>query len=160
MGALPPRSRFEAAVGAGNALLARSGFRERGRADELEAWLQTDTPYPNPDPADLLDSPFLVVHEIVEIAEAKRMGLRITKDVIVRNMEAINDAHLVAAEAELAIAAAEGDVAYVDSRNADLRSWCDDPLLTASQKAAYEALRDRIGTWLERANAGRRTEGL
>lgn len=160
MAAFPSRARLEAAVAEGNALLARHGFRYRGRAEELEAWLHTDTPYPNPEPADLLESRYLVVHEIVEIAEAKRMGLRITRDVIVRNMEAINDAHLVAAQAELRIAAAEGDLSYVRSRFEDLRHWCEDPLLAPRQKGAYEAFRDRVATWVAASNEGVKTEEL
>lgn len=160
MGAFPPRAQFETAVASGNALLARHGFPERGRADELEVWLQTGTPYPNPEPADLLASPFLVVHEIVEIADVKRRGLRITKDVIVRNRETVNDAHLVASETEFVIAASEGRMDHVRSRFADLESWCEDPLLTASQRAAYAAFRDRVARWFGPADRGPRTEGL
>lgn len=160
MGTFLPRARFEAAVAAGNARLGRHGFPQRGTAAELEAWLQTDTPYPNPEPGDLLDTPYLVVHEIVEIDAARRRGLRITKDVIVRNMEAINDAHLEAAEVELRIAAAEGDRAYVNERLADLRSWCEDPVLTGAQRRAYEALRDRVTRWLEAQARGSTTEDL
>ncbi len=151
MTAFPPRERFEAAVAAGNALLGKHGFPQRGTAEDLEAWLRTDTPYPNPDPGDLLDSPLLVVHEIVEIDEAKRRGLRITKDVIVRNMEAINDAHLAAAEVELRIAAADREAAYVASRFADLESWCEDPVLTEPQRARYVAFRERVAKWLTAA---------
>ena len=160
MGSFPSRARFETAVAAANALLARHGYRERGTAAELEAWLRTDTPYPNPDPADLLDAPFLVVHEVVEIAEVQRRGLPITQDVIVRNLETVNDAHWTASEAEFRIAAAEDQVEYVASRFADLEGWCDDPVLTASQRAAYVALRDRVAGWLEGAKRGQRTEGL
>ena len=150
-----PRSeRFEAATVAGNRLLERHGFPQRGRAEELEAWLRTDTPYPNPEPGELLDSPFLVVHEIVEIDEARRHGLRITKDVIVRHLEAINDAHLVAAEVELRVAAVEREVAYVEARSLDVRSWCEDPLLTPAQRTRYEAFRDRVARWLEQARRG------
>ncbi len=160
MGSFPPRARFESAIRDGNARLARNGFPHRCSADELRAWLRTDTPYPNPSPADLLDSPLLVVHEIVEIEEVKRRGLRITKDVIVRNPETINDAHLVAARAELAIAAKEGDRGHVASRYVDLRGWCEDPLLTPSQRAAYNAFRDRVKAWLDAAVHGRPTEEL
>ena len=110
--------------------------------------------------ADLLECPFLVVHEIVEIEEAKRRGLRIAKDVIVRNVEAIHDAHLVAAEVELGIAVAESDLAYVRSRYADLESGCDDPALTAAQRAAYDAFRDRLAKRLRDAERGRETEEL
>lgn len=160
MGAFPPRERFESAVTTGNALLARHGFPQRGTADELSAWLRTDTPYPNPEPGDLLDSPFLVVHEMVEIDEAKRRGLRITKDVIVRNMETINDAHLAAAQVELRIAAAEGAVAYVESRLADLRGWCEDPLLTPAQRSSYAVFWDRVARWVGTARHARSTEDL
>lgn len=160
MESFPPLARFEQAVEAGNALLARWGYAYRTTATELVAWLQTDTPYPNPAPAKLLDTIFLVVHEIVEIAEAERMGLKITKDVIVRNMEKINDAHLIAAEVELRVAVAEGDIRYVETRLADLGSWCEDPLLTASQRAAYESFRNRVRRWLRMARLGRTTEEL
>lgn len=156
MAVFPARERFEAAVATGNGLLAKHGYAERGTAEELEAWLRTDTPYPNPDPGDLLGSPYLVVHEIVEIAEAKRRGLGITKDVIVRHMETINDAHLVAAKAELRIAAAEGALDHVRSRFADLRTWCEDPLLTPVQRGAYEAFRTQVARLLE----GTRSEAL
>ncbi|HYM39318.1 MAG TPA: hypothetical protein VEY12_04115 [Thermoplasmata archaeon] len=160
MGLFPPRARFEAAVAAGNGLLARHRFPQRGSARELEAWLQTDTPYPNPEPAAILASPFLVVHEIVEIEETKRAGLTITKDVILRHTEAINDAHLAAAEVELRIAAMEREREYVASRFDDLQSWCEDPVLTPGQRAAYESLRDRVATWLRVPQTDRATEGI
>lgn len=160
MGTFPPRARFEAAVSAGNALLERHGFPQRGTAAELEAWLRTDTPYPNPDPGDLLDSPCLVVHEIVEIEAVKRRGLRITKDVIVRNMVVVNDAHLEAAEVELRVAAVGGHRDYVQDRFADLAAWCADPELTATQRLAYERFRDRVAAWLRTADQGAGTEDL
>lgn len=160
MDSFPSLARFEQSVRAGNELLARCGYAYRGTASELRTWLQTDTPYPNPAPADLLDTTFLVVHEIVEIAEAKRMGLRITEDVIVRNMEKINDAHLVAAEVELRVAASERDVRYVEARLVDLTSWCEDPLLTDAQRAAYESLRSRVRRWLQTPRHDRTTEEL
>lgn len=157
---LPPLARFEQAVQAGNALLAAHGCPYRGTASDLRAWLRTDTPYPNPSPGELLDTVYLVVHEIVEIAEAKRMGLGIAKDVIVRNMERINDAHLIAAEVELRVAASEGEVRYVGERLADLGSWCEDPRLTGPQRAAYESFRERVDRWLANARLGRVTEEL
>ena len=156
----PPLARFEQAVEAGNALLAARGYAYRGTASDLSEWLQTDTPYPNPSPAELLDTVYFVVHEIVEIAEAKRIGLGIAKDVIVRNMERINDVHLIAADVELRVAASEGDVRYVRERLADLRSWCEDPLLTRAQRTAYASLRERVDRWLASAKDGQVTEEL
>lgn len=161
MEGFPPRERFERAVSEANERLARHGYAHRGDASDLTAWLRTDTPYPNPSPAEFLDAPFLVVHEVVEIAEVRRMGLRITRDVIVRNMERINDAHLRATEVELDVAIREADAAHVRSRLQDLESWCEDPLLTGPQRAAYEALRDRIRARRHgrREGSGRRTAG-
>lgn len=152
---LPPKARFARAVIGANRLLARHGYTYRGDAAALRAWLRTDTPYPNPSPAELLDAPFLVVHEIVEIAEVRRMGLGLTKDVIVKHMDRINDAHLRAAEVEFDIALREGRRAYARSRFRDLVGWCRDPLLTAAQRAAYEAFRQRIDEMM-RAAAPRR----
>lgn len=148
MEAFPSRERFETAVAEARALLARHGYAYRGDSDALMAWLQTDTPYPNPSPAELLETPLLVVHELVEIAEVQGMGLRITRDVIVKNLEKINDAHLRAAEVEIAIAMDEGRTDYVRSRVPDVAGWCEDPLLTPSQKREYEAFRARIDGWL------------
>ncbi len=148
METFPPLERFERAVSEADVLLARHGYGYRGDAADLMAWLQTDTPYPNPSPAEILDTPLLVVHEIVEIAEVRRMGLRITKDVIVRNMERINDAHLRATEVELDLAIREERTDYVRSRSRDVASWCEDPLLTPPQRRAYATFRDRIDLWL------------
>ncbi len=150
METFPPLEQFERAVSEADALLAGHGYAYRGDAAELMAWLQTDTPYPNPSPAEILDTPLLVVHEIVEIAEVRRMGLRITKDVIVRNMERINDAHLRATEVELELAIRDRRTDYVLSRFRDVASWCEDPLLTPAQREAYETFRDRIDRWLSR----------
>lgn len=121
------------------ALLRRCGYDFPSSSREVVAWLKTDTPYPNPSNDSLLKNPYLVVHEIVEIAEVKKMGPRITKDVIVKNMELINDAHLVAAMVEFDVAAREGAVGHLRSRFKDLKSWCKDPLLTPVQRSRYKA---------------------
>ncbi len=123
------------------ALLRRCGYDFPSSSRELVAWLKTDTPYSNPPNDSLLKNPYLVVHEIVEIAEVKKRGLRITKDVIVKNMELINDAHLAASTVEFNVAARDGALDHLRSRYADLRSWCKDPLLTIPQREQYEAFR-------------------
>ncbi len=152
----PPLRRFEEAMQRANAIL-----RDRGRsypvtAEDLMAWLQTDTPYPNPTPCDLLDNAFLVIHEIVEIDSIRRMGLVITKDVIVKNMEKVNVAHLAAARVEFDVAASYGDVDYLRSRFQDLQGWCEDPLLSAPLRLEYESFRretERTLARLARARA-------
>lgn len=53
-----------------------------------------------------------MVHEVVEIAELKRMGLEI-KDVIVKNVEQVCEAHLRAIEVEMEIAGVMGDDEHI-----------------------------------------------
>ncbi len=122
-------------------LLRAHGYEYSVSPQELVAWLKTETPYPNPANEALLENRYLVVHEIVEIVEAKRMGLKITEDVIVKNMEKINDAHLIAAQVEFDVAAKDGAHEYLRSRYKDLKGWCEDPLLNLTQKRRYESFR-------------------
>ena len=133
--------RVPSSMGTTRLLLRKAGYECHVTSSELVAWLKTDTPYLNPSNESLLKNPYLVIHEAVEINEVKKMGLRITKDVIVRNMERINDAHLTASIVEFDIAAKDAALDHLRSRYGDLRSWCEDPLLTPVQKERYEAFR-------------------
>ena len=107
--------------------------------------MHTDTPYPNPSFREIVGNPFYVVHELVEIRAVRGMGLRLTKDVIVRHMREVNDAHLVAARVELDLAAREGATRHLAIRYRHLEAWCRDPLLTPGQRRGYEALRRATG---------------
>jgi hypothetical protein len=122
-------------------LLRKYGYDYRASSAELIAWLEAETPYPNPPHESLVRNPYLVVHEIVEIAEARKAGLTITRNVIVRNMEVVNEAHLIAAAVEFDIAAKDRATDHLRSRYRDLTSWCEDPLLTPGQRERYEAFR-------------------
>ena len=145
MGRVQSKSRWEDAVPASlktaRRLLQTYGYDHRASSRELIGWLTSDTPYPNPPNDALVRNPYLVLHEVVEIAEVRRMGLRITKDVIVKNMERVNDAHLTASMAEFDVAARDGALDHLRSRHEDLKSWCKDPLLTSVQRKRYEAFR-------------------
>jgi hypothetical protein len=130
-----------AAVRRARHLLSKYGYDYSASSEELIAWLEADTPYPNPPHESLVRNPYLVVHEIVEIAEARKAGLTITKNVIVGNMRTVSDAHLIAAAVEFDIAAKDRAADHLRSRYRDLTSWCEDPLLTPGQRERYEAFR-------------------
>lgn len=123
------------------ALLRRHGHRCDVSAADLIRWLHTETPYPNPSFEEIIRNPFFVVHELIEIGEVRRKGLRITKHVIPRHPVPINWAHLRAAEVEFEIAAEEGAWDHLRSRYRDLKAWCEDPLLTPAQARSYQTLR-------------------
>ncbi len=130
----------------------RKVLRDHGRtcrvsAKEFVRWLHTDTAYLNPTVDQVVHNLFFVVHELVEIKEVKRMGLRMTKEVIVKNPLAIAEAHLKAADVEFRIAYAMKDVNHLKMRVEDAKAWCEDPVLTPALKKQHVAFRD---TWAQR----------
>lgn len=68
------------------------------------------------------------------------MGLRLTKKVIVNNLEAVDRAHLEAAKTELAIAAKIRAAEHLRGRIPDILSWISDPSVTKEQKWEYQKL--------------------
>ncbi|HKZ89878.1 MAG TPA: hypothetical protein VJ300_06445 [Thermoplasmata archaeon] len=138
--AMPSARSVSEALRRAERLLRACGYSSHATTKDFVAWLQTDTPYPNPTPHALLENPFLVVHEIVEIEEVKRRGLRITRDVIVRNLKAVDIAHARAAEVELEVAKVHGAFDHLRERLEDVRGWSLDPVVTPAQKKRYRSL--------------------
>ena len=131
------------AVENARALLRGIGYECGTTMDELELWFQADTPYDQGVDLDfIVKVPLLVAHELVEIEKVKAMGLRLTKDVIVKNMEKVDDAHLEATKVEMALALSMRDVRHLNERMGDLRMWLEDPSVTAENKRRYAALRE------------------
>lgn len=131
---------------------ARKVLRQRRHvchtsAREFVRWLRTETPYPNPTFDEIVNNPFFVIHELVEIEEVKRMGLRMTKDVIVKNPLPIAAAHLKAAEVEFRVAYETGDIQHLRVRVEDAKAWCKDPVLMPSLRRRHEVFRDK---WTQR----------
>jgi hypothetical protein len=134
---------------------ARKVLRQRGHpchtsAREFVRWHHTETPYPNPTFDEIVSNPFFVVHELVEIEEVRRMGLRMTKDVIVKNPLPIAGAHLRAAEVEFRVAYDLKDVNHLRRRVEDAKAWCEDPVLTPALKKRHEAFREKWTRTLSR----------
>lgn len=139
--------------------VANETLRTHGRPcevspDQVRGWLSTDTPYPNPPNEEVMRNPYLLIHEIVEIDEVLKMGLRITKDVIVKNLDAVEEAHLRAATVELRVALDLGAFDHVRGRLDDVRAWSEDPTVSEDNKRQYarlyaetkRALESRIAT--------------
>jgi hypothetical protein len=130
-------------------LLEEHGIECSTTADDLIAWFQAETPYPDYTLDQVLDQPLLVVHELVEIDEVKKMGLKFTKDVILKNPEAVDRAHCIATLAELRMAFVLGDVEHVRSRMDSIASWIVDPLSTDENKAEYKRIHEVARRMLE-----------
>lgn len=91
----------------------------------------------------------IVAHELAEIENVKRMGLALTKDVIVNNLEKVDDAHMVATEAELRIAIAPRDVKHIRNRLENIKMWSEDSTVTSENKEKYRELYSKIVRVLE-----------
>ena len=121
-------------------VLRDHGYDVRTTSRDLQAWFRAYTPYEDTDLDNALKEPLIVIHELVEIELVKMMGLRLSKNVIVNNLEAVDRAHLEATKAEMAIALKIGAVRHVRGRMKDMARWIKDPTVTKEQKLEYRNL--------------------
>jgi hypothetical protein len=125
-------------------MLRRVGYECGTTVEDLVLWFQADTPYDEGFGLDsLVKSPLLVAHELVEIERVKAMGLRLTKDVIVENMEKVDDAHLDATTVEIELALSLGELDHVNERMGHLGMWLEDPSVTEGNRRKYRELREK-----------------
>ncbi len=134
------RSQLVRAMEAAEGVLESLGKRCNVSPDELIAWFETDTQYPDITLGEVLRSPWLVIHEIVEVDEVKRKGLTIAKNTILRNPAIVDEAHFTAAVVELRAAIDGKDSAYLRARIEDVRRWAKDPLVPPEMKKRYQSL--------------------
>ncbi len=114
---------------------AKETLKEHGylcdvSAREVKKYLQADTYYETLSMDDILKDPYLVIHEVVEVNEILKRGLKITKDVIIKNYEKVMEAHLTAAEVELEISKKMGNYENIETKIKYIKGWEEDPLLT------------------------------
>lgn len=130
----------ESAVDKAKQMLSDSGIDVDVTADQLWEWFETDLPFPDISLGEIVLNPLLVVHELVEIDEVLKMGLAITKDVIMRNPEKVDDAHLIAAKIELLVARNLGAAEHIKERIANIENWALDKTISEGRRADYHRL--------------------
>lgn len=114
----------------GKKILEEHSYKCDVTADELIQYFKADS-YEEDQITfeDVLKNPLLVVHELVEITEIKKRGLKISKDVIIKNYDIIYEAHLMAADKELEVAMAMKQLEHIRDRIKDIKNWLEDPNL-------------------------------
>ncbi len=118
-------------------------------ADQLWEWFETELPgVDNEELGEIIGNSLLVIHELVEIDEALKMGLAITKDVIVKNPDKIDTAHLRAAKVELAIAKAIGETEHIRDRCESMEQWCVDKAVSEANRVEYRKLLSEAKSFL------------
>jgi hypothetical protein len=134
-------SEVKKAVENARRLLQSHGFDCETTAEELVQWFQADTPYDKDMKVDdILETPLIVAHELVEIDNVKRMGLVLTKHVIVENLQKVDDAHMKAAEVELQLAVSLRDIAHIKERLDDIKAWSEDLSVTPENRDGYRKM--------------------
>jgi hypothetical protein len=95
---------------------------------------------------DVLDSEFLMIHELVEISELKKMGKTIKKQTIIESPKTtIYEAHFTAMEYELNYALLKKNYAWVETRvEQHKRVLIDDPHLPEELKPQGKAILERF----------------
>lgn len=113
-------------------------------ATELLAYF--DGPAPSGDETtleDVLNNRWLLVHELVEISELKKMGLRISAQLLWDHEEEVDLAHMTATEYELQLAHQAGDNNWVSRRLQGVYGWMQD-------ESTVEVLKERCRQLLSR----------
>ena len=96
---------------------------------------------------DVLENEFLMIHELVEISELKKMGKTINKRVIVDSSKiTIYTAHFTAIEKELEYALHKRDYAWVKNRLRQHKESVleDDPNLPQEMRPRAEAILEKF----------------
>ena len=94
---------------------------------------------------DILGNDYLLLHEIYEISCLKREGLRIDRNVIIKNREAVYQCHLRAMDFEIGRACEEGKIEHVRRRIKDLKSYLIDPYLPENLRNEVKKIIEKHG---------------
>jgi hypothetical protein len=143
-------SEVNRAVGEAKQLLRDHGYDCTTTAEDLQRWFEADTPFDENFGLDeVLKNQLIVVHELVEIENVKKMGLALTKDVIVKNLEKVDDAHMIATEVELGLAASMKNVKHLRDRLESIKMWSEDDTVTPENKEKYRRMHSETLMTLE-----------
>lgn len=119
--------------------------------DNLIRYFQTDTFYQDLDLSDILKNRWLVIHELVEIQEIKRMRIRITKKFGLKYNDRIDKAHIIATEMEIEAAGLSGDIEHIRKRFRNIKGWLDDPSTPSDDKKRIRILYLKVKQILKNA---------
>ncbi len=100
------------------------------QAEELIAYFEGEAPSGDTTTLkDVLQSKWLLIHEIVELCELKKTGYIITSDLLVSIPKIVFQAHLIATEWEFKIALKNKAKDWIKKRLEDVKNWLEDPTL-------------------------------
>ena len=114
--------------------------------EELEKYFEGEAPSGDTITLEMIfKSKWLLIHEIVECSELKKLGYKIEFNLLHTKPQEVFLAHLEATDWELKLASKAGDMKWVKKRLFDVKSWLDDPNMVSK-------LKNRIGEILSKYN--------
>lgn len=134
-------------------VLKRFGYDCNVSEKELMTYLTADTPYPDLSSKVILSDDLWLIHELIEINELKKMGIAITgKDLIMKNLEKVYEAHLKALKLELLIAQKLGRLDHIERSFKNLKNIVhNDPLVPSHLRSAFKDMLEKYRDALEGA---------
>ena len=134
-------------------ILKRFGHDCNVSEKELMTYLTADTPYPDLSSKAILSDDLWLIHELIEINELKKMGIAITgKDLIMKNLEKVYEAHLKALKLELLIAQKLGRLDHIERSFKNLKNIVhNDPLIPSHLRSAFKDMLEKYRSALEGA---------
>jgi hypothetical protein len=101
--------------------------------------------------ADILGNEYLIIHEVVEISELKKMGIPINKQTaMITFPDRSYDTHYTATECELDYALNSKNFDWLEIRIKHARSWLEDEDLPQHLQPRYKALIEKFSKALEK----------
>ncbi len=134
----------ESAVARAKELMSANGQECSATASDVARYFEV-YPYEADMTLDMIIKfPLLVVHELAEIEELKKSGIRLDRDSILNNPIKVEEAHYKAATLELNMAYSLRDCNHVKMRLGVIRSWLLDDRIDNGYKALYAELYARV----------------
>jgi len=110
-------------------------------AKELAAYFEGEAPSGDSITLEMvLQSKWLLLHELVELSELKKQGFTITAELLFSHPEEVFRAHLIATAWELKIADKEGDDLWIQKRLQDVQHWLEESTLKQDLKEKCQQL--------------------
>lgn len=98
---------------------------------------------------DVLDNEYLMIHEVVEISELKKLGIPIDKQTVMNSHPNVYENHYKATEYELDYALSKGNHEWLKIRMAHVKSWLEDPNMPQHLIQRCEAIIKKYSEALE-----------
>jgi hypothetical protein len=89
---------------------------------------------------DVLNNQWLLIHELIELSELKRINLKISSQLLKTHPVEVDYAHITATEYELKFAKDGNDHNWISMRLKDINAWFEDEMMPIDLRARCSKL--------------------